>query len=90
LPYPGEGNSCATVTTSTTAWNKLHAAGWSVGDTAFVTEAGTLIWLVSGVDGEDVIRAEGPTQAAAWRTACDQARAVGMLKRWRVSQPGVG
>ena len=64
----------------------LHASGWSVGDTAFVTEAGTLVWLVSGVNGENLV--EGPTLAAAWRAACDQARAVGMLAGWRVSQPG--
>ena len=37
----------------------LHAAGWNVGDTAFLTEAGALVWLVSGVNGENVIRAEG-------------------------------
>jgi hypothetical protein len=43
----------------------LHATGWCVGDTAFVTEAGTLVWLVSGRNGEKVIRAEGPTQADA-------------------------
>jgi hypothetical protein len=68
----------------------LHAAGWSVGDTAFVTEAGTLVWLVSGRNGENVIRAEGPTQGTTLRAACDQARAVGMFAGWRVSQFGVG
>jgi hypothetical protein len=47
------------------ALKQLHAAGWSIGDTAFVTEAGTLVWLVSGRNGEKVIRAEGPTQADA-------------------------
>jgi hypothetical protein len=52
----------------------LHAAGWCIGDTAFVTETGSLVWLVSGRNGENVIRAEGPTQAEAWR----------------VSLPGVG
>jgi hypothetical protein len=68
----------------------LHGSGWSVGDTAFVTVAGTLVWLVSGRNGENVIRAEVPTQATAWRAACDQARAVGMLPGWRVSKPGIG
>jgi hypothetical protein len=52
----------------------LHAADWCVGDTAFATEAGALVWLVSGRNGENVIRAEGSTQAAAWRAVCDQAR----------------
>ena len=68
----------------------IHAAGWSVGDTAFLTEVGVLVWLVSGRNGENVIRAEEPAQAAAWRAACDQARAVGMIPGWRVSEPGVG
>src|ERR1039458_1367739 len=43
---------------------QLHAAGWSVGDTAFVTEAGTLSWLVYGTNGENVVRAEGETRVA--------------------------
>ena len=68
----------------------LHASGWSAGDTAFVTEAGLLVWCVSGRNGENVIRAEGPTRAAAWRLACDQARAVGMLVGGWVLQPGIG
>jgi hypothetical protein len=72
------------------ALSQFHASGWSVGDTAFVTEAGNLSWRVSGRNGENVIRAEGLTQAKAWRTACDQARAVGMLAGWRVSEAGVG
>jgi hypothetical protein len=44
--------------------------GQLIGDIAFVTAAGVLVWLVSGRNGENVIRAEGPTQAAAWRAAC--------------------
>jgi hypothetical protein len=69
---------------------QLLASGWSVGDTAFTTETRELVWLVWGTNGENVIRAEGPTQAEAWRMACDQARAVGMLAGWRVSEAGVG
>jgi hypothetical protein len=42
--------------------------------------AGTGGWLVSGTNGsENVIRADGRTQSAAWWSACVQARAVGML-----------
>jgi hypothetical protein len=70
--------------------DQLHAAGWSIGDTAFVTEAGALVWLVSGRNGENVIRAEGPTQAAAWLITCDQARAGGMLAGWRCRSLGQG
>jgi hypothetical protein len=43
---------------------QLHAAGWSVGDTAFVTEAGTLSWLVYGTNGENVVQGKGETRAA--------------------------
>jgi len=68
----------------------LHAAGWCVGDTAFVTQAGKLSWLVYGTNGENIVRAEGETRAAARRAAWCQAGAVGMLPGWRVSQPGAG
>jgi hypothetical protein len=55
---------------------RLYRAGWSVGDACLGAA-----WLVSGANGENAIRAVGPTQAAAWRRACDQAAAVGMLGR---------
>jgi hypothetical protein len=54
----------------------LHRAGWSVGDTAFLTGAGGLVRFVFGSLGENLIRAEGATPAAAWRATCDQARAL--------------
>jgi hypothetical protein len=53
---------------------RLHAAGWSIGDVGTVAN-----WLVTGTNGENVIRAEGQTQAEAWHRACQQAEAVGML-----------
>ena len=37
----------------------LHAAGWSVGDVAFVGPSG-LVWIASGVNGEKLIRGGGP------------------------------
>ena len=49
----------------------LHTAGWCVGDTTFVTEASTLVWLVSGRNGENAVRANGEIQTAAWQMACD-------------------
>jgi hypothetical protein len=55
---------------------RLHRSGWSVGAAAFGNS-----WVVSGLNGENVIRAEAPTQAEAWWRACLQARAVGMLVR---------
>src|SRR5262245_54272548 len=54
--------------------HRLHRAGWMVGE---VGHGGT--WTISGHNGEDLIRAEGRPQAEAWRRACDQAAAVGML-----------
>jgi hypothetical protein len=68
----------------------LHRAGWSIGLTAFHSTAGGFVWVVSGHNGENLIRAEGATKAAAWWSALDQARAVGMVPGWRISEPGVG
>jgi hypothetical protein len=55
---------------------RLHAAGWSVGETG--TASG---WVVSGQNGENVIEARGATQSEAWHRACEQAEALGMLGR---------
>jgi hypothetical protein len=56
------------------ALDRLHGAGWSVGETV----AGRT-WLVCGSNGGNLLDARGRTQAAAWRVACEQAAAVGML-----------
>lgn len=58
---------------------RLHAAGWSIGDVG--TSTG---WLVTGTNGENMIRAVGQTQAEAWYHAGQQAESLGMLggKRW--------
>ncbi len=62
------------------ALERLHAAGWSIGDTAFFdVERGGIVHVVIGSNGENQIRAEGKTVAEAWRRALDQAGAVGML-----------
>ena len=53
---------------------RLHGAGWSIGETG-----GAGVWLVSGTNGENVIHAEGRSQAEAWYRATLQAEAVGML-----------
>jgi hypothetical protein len=57
---------------------QLALAGWPVGDVR-----GTLGWYVYGTNGENVIDATAATQAEAWRLACEQARAVGMLRGGR-------
>jgi hypothetical protein len=54
--------------------DRLHRAGWSVGEVA--TAAG---WSVTGTNGENRIEARGRTQGEAWWNACQQAAAVGML-----------
>jgi hypothetical protein len=74
------------VTASDAAFEALHSAGWSVGDAAFWTADG-LIWLVSGSNGENMIRAAGTTCDEAWANAVEQARGVGML---RTIQPKFG
>jgi hypothetical protein len=53
---------------------RLHHAGWSIGETG-----GAGVWLVIGSNGENVIKAEGKSQAEAWYRATLQAEAVGML-----------
>jgi hypothetical protein len=45
--------------------DRLHCAGWTIGDTAFRSPDGRLVWLVSGRNGENQIRAEGATAAEA-------------------------
>jgi hypothetical protein len=59
---------------------RLHAAGWSAGEVRVLAPHGPR-WLVTGTNGENVIRAEGATQAEAWHRACGQAEAVGMPGR---------
>ena len=62
------------------ALGSLHRAGWSIGSTAFASASGGLVWAVDGWNGENVIRADGGTEAAAWQAAFEQARGLGMLR----------
>jgi hypothetical protein len=59
---------------------RLHRSGWTIGDTTF-SDGDGLVWLITGLNGENCIRAEGATQAEAWHKAVEQAAAVGMLRR---------
>jgi hypothetical protein len=61
---------------------RLHRAGWSVGDARILTAEGPR-WLVTGHSGENAVSARGAAQAEAWRRACEQAEAAGMLGRVR-------
>jgi hypothetical protein len=52
---------------------RLHAAGWSVGDTGTATR-----WLVCGGNGENAVMAVGRSQAEAWWRACEQSLVAGV------------
>jgi hypothetical protein len=69
-PYPSSDDS----------FDQLNRSGWSIGDTAFHVAA-ALVWVVTGTNGENRIRAEGATRAEAWYRACCEAKAVGMFYR---------
>jgi hypothetical protein len=61
----------------------LHAAGWSIGDASHVERGEgvpVVVWLVTGTNGENRIRAERPTRGAAWWAAIRQAAVVGMIE----------
>ena len=58
--------------------DRLRRAGWSVGDAAFGPEY-ALVWLVTGANGENAVKASGRTRAEAYWRACIQAREVGVL-----------
>ncbi|HMB07740.1 MAG TPA: hypothetical protein VKP69_28905, partial [Isosphaeraceae bacterium] len=48
--------------------------GWANSRAAATGEAGGWAWVVSGHNGEDLIRAEGPMAAVAWQRAAVRAR----------------
>lgn len=60
--------------------DRLHSAGWSVGECTFILVNRALVWLVTCTRAGHTLRATVPTQAEAWEEACRQAEALGMLK----------
>jgi hypothetical protein len=72
--YPPDGESL----------KRLRRSGWSCGEAAFTGSSGRAVWQVDGSNGENLIRATGPTQGAAWADAERQAIEVGMLDGVRV------
>jgi hypothetical protein len=44
----------------------LHRAGCTIGDCAVFNTKGETAWIVSGRNGENLIRTEGPTARWAW------------------------
>jgi hypothetical protein len=72
MSYPFErGSPCQPPTSN--ASTASHRAGWTIGDAAFRLDDGRIVWLVSGQNGENLIRAEGATAAEAWLAAVEQA-----------------
>src|SRR5215468_9148983 len=64
----GEGQTMSDLPSVDESFERLHRAGWSVGE-----------WILTGTNGENVLEARSQTQAEAWWRGCEQARAVGML-----------
>jgi hypothetical protein len=60
------------------SFERLHKAGWFVGDAA--TSAG---WYVCGTNGESRLKVFGATQAEVWWRACEAARAVDRRQQHR-------
>ena len=60
------------------AYDRLHRAGWTLGIYSLAGPHG-VVCVVEGLNGENLIRGEGTKLEAAYLSACDQARAVGML-----------
>jgi hypothetical protein len=56
-------------------YTRLRRAGWSIGSAAFHAASG-LVWVVTGSNGENVIRAEGATDTEAWWRACQKAASM--------------
>ena len=71
------------------AIGSLHRAGWTISSTAFATTDGGSVWVVSGHNGENLIRADAETEAEAWHRAVDQARSVGILEGIIRGDPGL-
>jgi hypothetical protein len=67
--------------TTDESYQRLHMAGWSIGSTAQHTTGNRVVWLVTGSNGENRLRAEGETEVEAWHRAVEQARELGMLGR---------
>jgi hypothetical protein len=45
--------------------DRLHRAGWSIGECTFILVNRSLVWLVTCTRGAHVVRATAPTQAGA-------------------------
>lgn len=57
----------------------LRRSGWTMGDYTLKKPTGRIA-VVSGHNGENVIRTEAETKELAWWRACQQAQSLGMLR----------
>ena len=55
----GQGDAGTDPEAITDALDQLHRVGWSSGSTAFGSTAGVLVWVVSGVNGEEPDQGRG-------------------------------
>jgi hypothetical protein len=73
------------------ALDRLYAGGWSIGDTAFFVEGGGLVHVVTGSNGENMIRARrvprrgGGRSTRPRRSVCCR---VGHGRRWDRGEVG--
>lgn len=63
------------------AATQLLDAGWCVSEFVTVGRNGSRCWVVSGSNGNHLIRADGATKEKAWLCAVEQARSLGMVDR---------
>lgn len=74
--------------TSDAAYSLLHAAGWSIDETAYTdTNSGRLVWLVYGHRGVQQVVAKAGSQSAAWNEAARLAAEIDVEAEQPLPQP---
>jgi len=71
-------SACPALTGRPASASASACAARTIGETAFGPDR-SLVWIVSGSNGENRVEARGQSQAEAWYRAAQQAAAVGML-----------
>ena len=56
----------------------LRQAGWEVDLMTMPAPGGSTVWVITGRNGENLIRVDDPSEEHAWQAAVDQARSAGM------------
>ena len=60
-------------------FQRMHCAGWSIGEAAFDYADGRRVWVVSGTKDGHTMIATARTQRDAWREACRLAEELGLV-----------